>query len=213
MKGLTTVALVIAVALGYYLFRRTTPAAPSAAIDPPPVVARASPDLGSTPAATGGLIDHAQRLASKAARQQLADRIVAAQAARAAGRNGAGRAAVHAARPPTLPSPTLDPDRPDDFKATIRATVKDAIPLLAGCYEAAMPQLPDESHLEAKLTLISDPDVGTIIDAHQIQDDRGAPILATFDDCLRDTMQQLALPPLAHGGTIDVTYPFTFSKR
>jgi hypothetical protein len=76
-----------------------------------------------------------------------------------------------------------------------------------------MPQLADaETRIAAKLTLTSDPDVGTIIDAHQISDDQGRPLLATFDDCLRDTIQQLALPPIADGGTIEVTYPLTFHK-
>ena len=99
------------------------------------------------------------------------------------------------------------------MKTVIRTTMRDAIPLLADCYQQAMPQLPeDETKVAAKITLISDPDVGTIVDAHQISDEQGRPLLASFDDCLRNTMQQLALPPIANGGTIDVTYPFTFHK-
>jgi hypothetical protein len=135
-------------------------------------------------------IDHAQRLATKAERQQLADQIAAAQAA---------RKTAHAPRPPGLPAATT--------------AMRDAVPLITDCYQQAMPQLADdETRIAAKLTLTSDPDVGTIVDAHQISDDQGRPLLATFDDCLRDTIQQLALPPIADGGTIEVTYPLTFHK-
>jgi hypothetical protein len=200
MKVAITAALVAIVLLGSYLMHHTEPKPPMAADDPPPppMPAAAVPQ----PIAK---IDHAQKLATKAERQQLADQIASAQTA---------RKAAHAPRPPVLPVvATLDPAHPDDMKATIRTAMRDAIPLITDCYQQAMPQLADdETRIAAKLTLTSDPDVGTIIDAHQISDDQGRPLLATFDDCLRDTIQQLALPPIADGGTIEVTYPLTFHK-
>ena len=194
-------AIVAIVLLGSYLLHHTEPKPPMVADDPPPPpMAKAAAPL---PIAK---IDHAQKLASKAERQQLADQIASAQTAR--------KAATHGPRPPALPAAaTLDPAHPDDMKTTIRSAMRDAIPLITDCYQQAMPQLvEDETRIAAKLTLTSDPDVGTIIDAHQISDDQGRPLLATFDDCLRDTIQQLALPPVADGGTIEVTYPLTFHK-
>ncbi|HEX7702424.1 MAG TPA: hypothetical protein VF403_16910 [Kofleriaceae bacterium] len=194
-------ALVAIVLLGSYLMHHTEPRPPMVADDPPP------PPMPKAAAPQPiARIDHAQKLATKAERQQLADQIASAQTAR--------KAAAHAPRPPVLPVvATIDPTRPDDMKTTIRTAMRDAIPLITDCYQQAMPQLADaETRIAAKLTLTSDPDVGTIIDAHQISDDQGRPLLATFDDCLRDTIQQLALPPIADGGTIEVTYPLTFHK-
>jgi hypothetical protein len=194
-------ALVAIVLLGSYLMHHTEPKPPMVADDPPP------PPMPKAAAPQPiAKIDHVQKLATKAERQQLADQIASAQTAR--------KAAAHAPRPPVLPvAATLDPAHPDDMKTTIRAAMRDAIPLITDCYQQAMPQLADdETRIAAKLTLTSDPDVGTIIDAHQISDDQGRPLLATFDDCLRDTIQQLALPPIADGGTIEVTYPLTFHK-
>jgi hypothetical protein len=178
-------ALVAIVLLGSYLMHHTEPKPPMVADDPPP-----PPMPKAAVPQPIAKIDHAQKLATKAERQQLADQIASAQTAR--------KAAAHP-RPPVLP---------------VAATaMRDAIPLLTDCYQQAMPQLADdETRIAAKLTLTSDPDVGTIIDAHQISDDQGRPLLATFDDCLRDTIQQLALPPIADGGTIEVTYPLTFHK-
>ena len=212
LPGIAIGAAIVAILLlGSYLLHHTEPRPPVVADDPPPpAMAKAAAPL---PIAR---IDHAQKLASKAERQQLADQIASAQTAR--------KAAAHAPRPPALP--TLDPapgnesralqlgpTHPDDMKTTIRAAMRDAIPLIADCYQQAIPQLADdETRIAAKLTLTSDPDVGTIIEAHQISDDQGRPLLATFDDCLRDTIQQLALPPVADGGTIEVTYPLTFHK-
>ena len=63
----------------------------------------------------------------------------------------------------------------------------------------------------AHLRLVGDPDVGTLIDdAGPLADATGQPLPAAFDDCLRGTFQTLALPPLAEGDEVSVTYPFVF---
>jgi hypothetical protein len=36
------------------------------------------------------------------------------------------------------------------------------------------------------------------------------PLPASFDECLRTTLESLELPPLAEGDTVRVTYPFVF---
>ena len=169
------------VLLGSYLLHHTEPRPPLVADDPPP-----PPSLKASAPQPIAKIDHAQQLATKAERQQLAEQIAAAQTTRKA----------HAARPPSIP--TLD--------TQIR-------PAISECYREASSQLADrETRIIAKLTLVSDPDVGTIVEARQLSDDQGRPLLATFDDCLRNTIGQLALPPVADGGTIEVTYPLTFHK-
>jgi hypothetical protein len=202
MKSATLFGLIAVAALAYFLFHRSSPH-PPVADDPPP------------PAATPPTkILHATRLATKEERRQLADQISTAQAARTAGAAPGGAAAIHGREaPPRLPTTTLDPEHPDEMKTTIRSAMREAIPLLTDCYAAAIPNLTDdETRIAAKLTLTSDPDIGTVIDAHQIADDQGRPLLASFDDCLRTTFQQLALPPIENGGTLEVTYPFVFHK-
>jgi hypothetical protein len=85
-----------------------------------------------------------------------------------------------------------------------------AIPLLAACYE----QQPGGTALReaaAQMTMTSDPELGTVIDTDGITDAGGKPLPARLDDCLRDTIDSLALPPLgATGGRVKVKYTFKF---
>jgi hypothetical protein len=92
--------------------------------------------------------------------------------------------------------------------------MRELVPHIAECYEAAIPNLaqPDMSVL-ARLTLTGDPDIGTIVDAHELVDGAGEPLPAAFDDCLRSTFQLMALPPLAEGDKIEVRYPFEFRTK
>ncbi|MFT3693652.1 MAG: hypothetical protein QM831_10965 [Kofleriaceae bacterium] len=189
------------VALVIFLAHSTEPKGPLVATDPPPQIPRVPPK------AELPKIDHVQKL-SKGDRADLADRIAGARA------RGSATAPMSVGKPPSLTPVSAgfgDPANPDATKDTIRSAMREVLPLLAECYNQAAPQLP-EKHLqvEAKITLTGDPDIGTVIDAHQITDDKGRPILASFDDCLRDTMQQLALPALA-ADKLEITYPFVFS--
>jgi hypothetical protein len=154
------------------------------------------------------------KLGSVEERKLLADRIEKARAERASttsksGTGGSTGMATHAPAPPRLPE-----QAPAISAVEIRAAMRDVIPILADCYSAALPTLPD-SHVEitAELTLSGDPDIGTVIDAKQIADKGGQPLPAGFDDCLRSTFQTLALPPLQEGDQIEVRYPFVFDNQ
>ena len=162
----------------------------------------AAADPSTAPAASKP-IAHATKLASADERKQLADRIAQAQSV---------RAAVHATAAPSLPAaPTLDPDNLEGIRMTIRTAMSEVLPLLRDCYVKAIPSLAtDTTKITATLTLTGDPDIGTVIDAHEIRDGDGNPLPAAFDDCLRDTMQNIALPPL-ESGKLEVHYPFVFS--
>jgi hypothetical protein len=85
-----------------------------------------------------------------------------------------------------------------------------AIPLLAACYE----QQPGGTALReaaAQMTMTSDPELGTVIDTDGITDAAGKPLAARLDDCLRDTIDSRALPPLgAAGGRVKLKYTFKF---
>jgi hypothetical protein len=155
-------------------------------------------------------IDRVTKLANLEERKALADHIARANAAHAGRReHDGGAAATHAPAPPRLPD--ADP-QPVVDKTSIRQAMHEVIPAIAECYEKAMPTLAD-THVKitASLHLTGDPDVGTLIDTDAIADDKGTPLPAAFDDCLRSTFMLMALPPLAEGDHIDVRYPFEFA--
>jgi hypothetical protein len=203
-RAAVPVALGVIVACIWYLQRpHPTTAAPD--LPPPKLTREAAPSTtGSAAAAASTGIAKVEKLASPEARKALAERIATAQSAR-----GAVRAPPH----PTLPDPGTAPAQMLT-KVEIRSAMKEVIPYLTECYEAAIPTLSDRHvELTAKLKLTGDPDIGTVIDADALVDKDGKPLPAAFDDCLRSTFMMLALPPLAEGNVIDVHYPFVFSSE
>jgi hypothetical protein len=151
-----------------------------------------------TPAQVAKPVAHVTQL-SPDERQRVADRIATAQRDRA----------VHAGPRPELP-PESGMDA-ETFKHTLQAAMREAHDFIKGCYEKALPSLPDP-HIKvtAHLTLTGDPDVGTLIDANQLVDTTGKPLPKDFDDCLRNTFQTLELPPIGNGQVFRVNYPFEF---
>ena len=201
MKRLGVVAA-LGLAVGSLWYLQHSPTSPAIAGDAPPPPP--SPTAGGSRGAIARPIGAVTKLATADERQQLADRIANAHAA---------RAAIHAAPVPRLPE-SEDASETPISKTEIRSAMRELIPFITACYETAIPTLstPDISVL-ASLTLIGDPDVGTIVDAHELADKTGQPIPAAFDDCLRNTFQLMALPPLAEGDKIEVRYPFEFRQN
>jgi hypothetical protein len=60
------------------------------------------------------------------------------------------------------------------------------------------------------MTMLSDPDLGTVIDTTDILGPDGKKLDHTLDDCLRDTIDALALPPLGQPGKLQIQYSFRF---
>ena len=199
------VALALAAIAGALWYLRssssTTSAAPSSAA-PAPVPATATPNASPDRAAP---IAKVTKLASVDERARLAERIANARSA---------RAAVRAPGAPSLPAEAVHADHLETLKVEIRTAMREVIPILADCYQAAIPTLASpDIDIVAELTLTGDPDVGTLIDARQVTDKAGTPLPAAFDDCLRSTLQALALPPLAEGDHVEVRYPFVFRQN
>jgi hypothetical protein len=207
MKRAAVVVAIAGIAVAVWYLRKPRPSA--AAKEP------ASP-VTSTAPAPARPIDKVTKLGSPAERKQLADRIAAAQAARKSGTTLSGGAAGHAPAAPRLPDNLPDDDGSSTpiSKTEIRAAMREVIPHLSECYQAALPTLPDPNiEITAKMTLTGDPDIGTVIDADQVFHKDGSPLPTKFDDCLRATFMSLALPPLAEGSKIEVHYPFRFSTQ
>lgn len=95
----------------------------------------------------------------------------------------------------------------EDVGKPLQEAMKAAIPLLAACYDK-LGDAPREAAAQMRMT--SDPELGTVIDTSGISDAAGQPLPAGLDDCLRDTIESLALPPLGKRGKVDVKYTFRF---
>jgi hypothetical protein len=205
MKRLAVVVALAGIGFAIWYLRKPdkTAAAPERARDDAPVKPSAAP-------APSGPIGRVTKLAPEE-RKQLADRIAAAQAARKS--QPSGGAAISAPPAPRLPD-NLPEEETKISKTQIRDAMREVIPIVSECYEAAIPTLPDPNiEITAKMTLTGDPDIGTVIDADQIFYKDGSPLPAKFDDCLRTTFMSLALPPLAEGDKIEVHYPFRFATQ
>jgi hypothetical protein len=100
---------------------------------------------------------------------------------------------------------------PEGMKQTVRGAMREVVMHLMTCYESSFASRGHKPlDIVAHLTLSGDPDIGTLIDAPKLFDDKGAPLPDKLDDCLRDTLQSLELPPLQEGDFIVLDYPFKF---
>jgi hypothetical protein len=169
-------------------------AAPIAQIAPaPPATAR-----GDAAPAHPAERQRVRRLAPED-RRRLGEQIAAAvRRARAAPR-APGGAAPAADEDPIIPL--------EQAGEPLRQALQESIPILAECY----PQ-PTRSGAAAlaRMTMVSDPELGTVIDTGEITDAGGAPLDGKLDDCLRDAIDALALPPLGVPGKLQLQYSFRF---
>jgi hypothetical protein len=169
-----------------------SPVALSPASPPSAQAAPASPSLA--------IPRHAVQLPSVAERQRVVERIAAAQSA-------------HQSAATKAPSLAAEDPPADLDKEVIRTAMREVLPFIQECYEAALPTLKSpDLDLHAHLVLTGDPDVGTLIDADKLNDGNGVALPAKLDDCLRSTFQTLELPPIGEGDRIDVDYPFVFRQ-
>jgi hypothetical protein len=204
MKRLTLLAAAAVLAVSVWILVRPRPTTAADRVEPPASPASRAAAGGPDPRVAPAPLGHVTRLADPEERRALASRIESRHSARL----------VHAAAPPSLPSlpaEVLHADDTDGLRTHLKAAMHEVIPFVTACYERALPTLarPDVT-IAAHLQLTGDRDVGTLIDAAALVDDAGQPLPAAFDDCLRTTFQSLALPPLAEGDEVSVTYPFVF---
>lgn len=157
----------------------TTPASAAPAAPGPPATADPVATV-TTP------VDRVRRLDPEA-RRRLAAQIAAARA----------READPAAEAPV--ALVLE-----DVAAPLQERLRETIPFLAGCYDDA-----GALAATANLRLVTDPELGTVIDSDAITDADGQPLPPTLDTCLREVIDSLALPPLGpRGGTLPLQYTF-----
>lgn len=209
---ITAIVAVIAAGAIWHWYPRT----PTSTASPGPTTASANGNVGTPAVAPPSTTDrqptqHVRKLASADERRELLATIAAAQAARKAARAPHHSSLGSAA---SADQGSFGSDHEGDMdKDVIRGAMKEVLPFLADCYGDARATTLSADHLEirAHFTLTGDPDIGTVIDANQLFDDKKAALPAKLDDCIRSTLQTLELPPLGDGDTIEVDYPLAFS--
>jgi hypothetical protein len=188
-KLLAAIAAIAIVVVVLVLTRRGSAPAARPANATPVAVAPATAEATSAPTSS-----HVKRITPDE-RRELAQKIDAARAAR-------GQAATRAGERPSLPKTGSLADLPPGALDTVKA----ALPYLDACYHHGSNNYGPNLAL-ALVTLHGAADVGTLVDASEIHDDKGAPIDKEVADCLASTLQSLQLPPL------DVDVPVQFSFR
>lgn len=162
----------------------------------------ASSDPGRDPPPAHGPI-RIHRL-EPAERDQLAAKIAAARAARAA--RGSGTPSPAPAIPDHIDELDLE-HAPVDLKDAL----DDSIPILSDCYRTldGADARPGATAI-VLMTLRGDPEIGTLVDPDQITDPDGKPLDPRLSDCLKTTLQSLELPPLRQDQELPIQYTFVF---
>jgi hypothetical protein len=172
---------------------------PRPATDTPATDKSDTPAAGLAPAPSTPAL---RRLADAAARVRVMRAIDAARARR----TGAPAAAAPA------PAATADGEPPMSA-ADVRAGFKAVVPLLADCYERALPRLAVKSgSINVHMHATGEPDVGTLIDDATIDGGGGLLDDQELGECLHETLMSVELPPMPEGGVVEITYPITFQE-
>lgn len=204
MRGRTiglTVVVVAAIAVVIWWQRRERVVGAE-----PPAVAS-----GSAPAAPGSATPppETMRKIDTATRQALLDRIRTAREARA---GSAASPATTATAPSATPRPSLPPLPGKLEPSAIRAAVHEVIPLLAECYDNALPRLAvKQGKITVNMKLVGEPEVGTLIEHADVAGDEGFTKDPELMECFQQTMMSIELPPTTEGHEVHITYPMTFS--
>lgn len=122
---------------------------------------------------------------------------------------------IHAAirRAPVLPSAPTAPGsntdnepllRLEDVGPGVKAALEASIPEFSTCYEGKTTSKTPIAIME----LVTDPDLGTVIDSPQMTDADGTPLPKDIEQCLRDTAASMVLPPLGKPGRLPIQYSF-----
>ncbi len=97
--------------------------------------------------------------------------------------------------------------RLEEIGPSAKASLESTIPEFAKCYEGK--STANKAPI-AIMEMVSDPDLGMVIDTTQMIDADGNPLPKDIDECLRETADSLSLPPLGKPGRLPIQYSFHF---
>ncbi len=201
----TGAAALVVAGLGWYtLSSRTSEPTPAPAVSPA-IATATSPSPDKQDSTARGRPPAVRRLASPDARAQLL------QAIRMAQQRRAGAATASGTRPAPPPAIT-DEDLGDMDREYIRDSVQALLPMIVECYQAALETEPTlAGALVVNFTIEGEPNVGGLVTESSINDEKSEIRNESMRECLQETMFALEIDPPTNGGTVKVTYPFTFS--
>jgi hypothetical protein len=202
------IVLVIAGGVAWYASR----AEPAQASAPPRLAEHTGAVRAAEPATDrrSGTV-RVRKLASRAAHDQLVEAI------RRANQHRAATAPAFATSP--RPQPSLagsadadadeDPDR--DY---VQEAMKGLLPMVVDCYNQARETTPTlAGKLVVHFTIEGDPDTGGVVTESTIDPAESEIHDPGLAECVEETMFALEIDPPANGGTVKVTYPFTFGRK
>ena len=150
-----------------------------------------------------------RRLASRAAHDQLVEAIRRANQCRV----DTTPATVTSPRPqpPLVGSADADDDPDRDY---VQEAMKGLLPMIVDCYKQARETTPTlAGKLVVHFTIEGDPDTGGVVTESSIDPEQSEIHDPGLAECVEETMFALEIDPPANGGTVNVTYPFTFGRR
>jgi RNA polymerase sigma factor (sigma-70 family) len=154
---------------------------------------------------------HVRRLASRDARDQLVDAIHRASQQRIA----ATPATAPASRPRVPPAPPVaasdDESSDDPDWEYIQDAMSGLLPMIVDCYKQARAATPTlAGTLVVNFTIEGEPEVGAVVTESSIDPEQSEIRDPGLAQCVQETMFALEIDPPTNGGTVKVTYPFTF---
>jgi hypothetical protein len=213
--ALVGIALVIAGGIAWRASRGRRQPSHALALAPAPAIAPTPPTPGEhTDTSRAAELANDKRpvrvrkLASRAAHDQLVEEIRRANRRRV----DPAPAISTGLRPPSLPAGSADADDDPD-RDYIQGAMVSLLPMIVDCYKQARATTPTlAGKLVVHFTIEGDPDTGGVVTDSSIDPDQSEIHDPGLAECVQETMFALEIDPPANGGTVQVTYPFTFGR-
>jgi hypothetical protein len=88
------------------------------------------------------------------------------------------------------------------------------LPMIVDCYKQARETTPSlAGTLVVHVTIEGEPGIGGVVTESAIDPEQSEIHDAGLAECVEETMFALEIDPPVNGGTVQVTYPFTFGRK
>jgi protein-tyrosine-phosphatase len=154
-----------------------------------------------------------RKLANREMRDQL---VLAIRAAHQQKASKASRSATSSVASPLARSNSAeddaDPDGPD--AEYVREAMSALVPMVVDCYKQARVTHPAlAGTLVVDFTIEGEPGIGGVVTESAIDPAKSEIKDSDLGECVEETMFALEIDPPANGGTVKVSFPFTFQPK
>lgn len=152
-----------------------------------------------------------RRVASREAREQLLQAIRTAHQRAVATRPPTANDATAQAPPLSATTEAEGADESDPDGEYITEAVRGLLPMIVDCYNAARATQPSlAGTLVVKFAIEGEPGIGGLVTESAIDSEQSEIRDPGIGQCVQEAMFALEIDPPTGGGTMKVTYPFTF---